>query len=385
MATTGSPRLLTVEELPSLFHDLKPVPQDDGPNPVCQIDYSPAFTAAYDYLRAVLRTNEQSPRALQLSHLCLTLNPANYTVWHFRRLCLRAISSTSLTTGSSTTSSATAVQHQTDPALIQSDLELAAALGGTNPKNYQLWYHRRALLEQVVDTDTLLADYLPAELDYIHSVLQQDGKNYHAYSHRQWIVKAVNDKDVWNRELDFCDALIQADPRNNSAWNQRWFAVHHAASRPTQTSLDLVTAVQEIDYAIAGARLDPCNESPWRYLIGLVREQVYNTTNNNNDTNTNTATAMDTLLTTCIDKTLSVRAVLQEAGRDPATCSNLSSALVDLLEFQASVPALEQAVVLADGLAEEYDLIRKTYWRMRSKQIQQALVVVVEAAAAVPE
>ncbi|KAL7520052.1 LOW QUALITY PROTEIN: hypothetical protein ACHAWX_004804 [Stephanocyclus meneghinianus] len=34
-----------------------------------------------------------------------------------------------------------------DEEVIEKDLKFADTLGGTNPKNYQLWYHRRALLE----------------------------------------------------------------------------------------------------------------------------------------------------------------------------------------------------------------------------------------------
>ena len=44
--------LVTVEEIQDLFSDVKPVPQDDGPDPVCVISYPPAFSLAYDYMRA---------------------------------------------------------------------------------------------------------------------------------------------------------------------------------------------------------------------------------------------------------------------------------------------------------------------------------------------
>ena len=32
-------------------------------------------------------------------------------------------------------------------------------------------------------------------------------------------------------------------------------------------------ADKEVNYAICGAELDPYNESPWRYLIGVLVEQ----------------------------------------------------------------------------------------------------------------
>ena len=120
-------------------------------------------------------------RSLKLSALCLKLNPANYTVWHYRRQCLQSLG--------------------IDTEGVRKDLDLAANLGGGNPKNYQIWYHRRALLEQ--NPGNLLQDFLEKELEYIAEVLEEDSKNYHAWSHRQWIIQAVNDEEVWKSEVDY--------------------------------------------------------------------------------------------------------------------------------------------------------------------------------------
>lgn len=51
----------------------------------------------------------------------MKLNPANYTAWHFRRECLKRLDG-----------------YQTNSAAVQQELDLAAALGGSNPKNYQV-------------------------------------------------------------------------------------------------------------------------------------------------------------------------------------------------------------------------------------------------------
>lgn len=165
---------LTVEELPLVFSDITPIPQNDGP--VCRIAYKPDFAEAHNYMRAILKADERSARALRLTQLCLQQNPANYTVWHFRRLCLDSVGLD-----------------------LQQDLDMAASLGGSNPKNYQLWYHRRALLETV----GLDSEKVNAELSYVGSVLEEDGKNYHAWSHRQWLLKTINSEDFWNSELDY--------------------------------------------------------------------------------------------------------------------------------------------------------------------------------------
>ena len=98
------------------LQDVTPVPQDDGPEPVCSIAYAPEFVEAHDYLRAFLKADERSQRALDVTTVCVKANPANYTVWHFRRRCLAALSAGS---------------DGIDVERIERDLEFADNLGGT--------------------------------------------------------------------------------------------------------------------------------------------------------------------------------------------------------------------------------------------------------------
>ena len=61
--------MLSQEELSEVFSDVTPIPQDDGPNPVCAIDYSPQFIQAYDYMRAILKMGEKSGEFIIISLL----------------------------------------------------------------------------------------------------------------------------------------------------------------------------------------------------------------------------------------------------------------------------------------------------------------------------
>ena len=113
----------------SYLSDIEPIPQDDGPDPVCSIAYSKEFTQAFDYLRALLKEDVSSKNAvsaLKLTTSCLKLNPANYTVWHFRRRCLIALSSTEGKSELDDTNAKTI-----DVELMEKDLEFADRLGGT--------------------------------------------------------------------------------------------------------------------------------------------------------------------------------------------------------------------------------------------------------------
>lgn len=67
-----------------------------------------------DMFRAVLRSNELSRRTLLLSEAVIDCNSANYSAWHFRRLCLERLGSD-----------------------LNAELEWVATVALDTPKNYQ--------------------------------------------------------------------------------------------------------------------------------------------------------------------------------------------------------------------------------------------------------
>ncbi|EED94535.1 RAB geranylgeranyl transferase [Thalassiosira pseudonana CCMP1335] len=333
-----------MNDLPSLFPDITPIPQSTTPEPpVCSIAYTPEFSQAHDYLRALLAIDEQSERAFHLTTVCLKMNAANYTVWHYRRRCLAA----------------TTTPSTVDDERIEEDLQFADDLGGTNPKNYQLWYHRRALLEFRLGA-------AKKELDYVDKILDDDSKNYHAWSHRQWIIRTINNPQLWSSEIEYSHSKILSDPRNNSAWNQRWFATHEGQIASTNASAH---------YALCGAKIDPFNESPWRYLIGVLVEQ-WRSVHRGGSTKEEIAN-VTTLYREYITE---VRGMKQSWDENRPSddcpdgpCVSLMSALVDLLEvFTEEKEMLTEAQTLCGELMLE-DPVRRKYWRKRQTMVAKWL------------
>lgn len=415
-----------VDDIPIVFADVTPVDVATEPTPVAAIDYSAdPWRTVFGYMRAVVVQQQQaaeySPRTLKLTATSLRLNPANYTVWHFRRQCLYSLHS-------SLPSKSLHDDNDNSNDYIVADLELAASLGGDNPKNYQIWYHRRALLERSLvssvsnnDTKTSSVDnnnnygrrqqqflnYVPGELEYLQTVLRADGKNYHAWSHRQWIVATAtachnnanrqeekqepdenddvdDNQKLWNSEIDFINDMLYRDVRNNSAWNHRWFVQHlggfgvgTAKQHIKGAVLSPAMATEEMEYALSAASVDPYNESCWVYFAAVLKEQV----NCLED-----ASLVVALLTKSQERVRAVESdllidkdnILSDSliigvERSKVASRYLIGTLVDMFEWKSDVLSLREAIPLCIGLEQKHDVIRNNYWVLRRRRIQQAL------------
>uniref|UniRef100_A0A6B2LBA1 Protein farnesyltransferase/geranylgeranyltransferase type-1 subunit alpha n=1 Tax=Arcella intermedia TaxID=1963864 RepID=A0A6B2LBA1_9EUKA len=183
-----------------------------------------------NYLRAFLRKDERSERALEVTKEAIALNPANYTAWHYRRVILDALK-----------------------ADYQAELAYVTQMAMDNPKNYQIWHHRQVVVERLGDASK--------ELEFVGEILEEDAKNYHAWSHRQWVIRKWG---LWENELAYCEKLLSLDIRNNSAWNQRYFVAAHEG-----LSKEVIS--REIDFAISKISRTPNNESAWNYLLGVIK------------------------------------------------------------------------------------------------------------------
>lgn len=113
---------------------------------------------AYDYFRAILKSGEKSERVLALTEDCAWLNPANYTVWQYRRETLEELNKD-----------------------LKAELKFIGKVINFHTKNYQVWHHRRAIVEGLQNPSE--------ELEFTEKILQDEAKNYHAWQYRQWCIK----------------------------------------------------------------------------------------------------------------------------------------------------------------------------------------------------
>jgi len=224
------------------WSDMKPIPEHPSMDvpPVCHIAYSERFRETMDYFRAVLFTEEFSERALALSQEAILCNQSNYTAWHYRRECLVAL--------------------KAPVSRWAEELKLVEMVAEINPKNYQLWYHRQAVVRRTGDVQV--------ELKFCRDCIKKDSKNYHAWAHRQWVLDQFADDAMWAAERTFIEGLLAEDVRNNSAWNQRFFVIKKTLKDgATKIPDDIATA--EIMFAVPLIHKSPNNECPWNYMRGV--------------------------------------------------------------------------------------------------------------------
>ena len=64
---------------------------------------------------------------------------------------------------------------------LRDELKSTNILTEYNSKNYQVWHHRKLIVEWLQDPT--------GELEFTENILKIDAKNYHVWQHRQWCIK----------------------------------------------------------------------------------------------------------------------------------------------------------------------------------------------------
>ncbi|KAF2133958.1 protein prenylyltransferase [Dothidotthia symphoricarpi CBS 119687] len=284
--------------------DIEPLPQDDGGmHPLAAIAYTEEYSEAMGYLRAVMAKNEFSDRVLGLTEHIIGMNPAHYTVWLYR---------------------AKTISQLGKP--LKDEIAWLNPTALKHLKNYQIWHHRQTIIDALGSSE--------GESKFVNTMLEQDSKNYHVWSYRQWLVKRF---DLFDKpeELAWTESMIDADVRNNSAWNHRHYLVFGRGEKPSEEVVK-----RELEYTKTAIRKAPQNQSPWNYLLGIVRAAQ-------------------------LPKSTLKEFALEFADLQRPDEIYSSHALDLLADIYAEDGGKDEAEKALSLLATKYDPIRANYWNFR--------------------
>uniref|UniRef100_A0A7E4VPY1 Protein farnesyltransferase/geranylgeranyltransferase type-1 subunit alpha n=1 Tax=Panagrellus redivivus TaxID=6233 RepID=A0A7E4VPY1_PANRE len=215
------------------WSDVTPIYNTAEEDSVVKIALRDEFVDAFAYLRAVMNSREVSARAFDLTTHCTVLNPANYSVWEYRRFLLKELNED-----------------------LKKELKFTEATIEENLKNYQVWHHRREIVLRINEPKV--------NMHFINEILRNDAKNYHAWQHRVFLVRHF--KCPLEPERVVSERFIAQDLFNNSAWTYRFFVISEMSNDFENTEI----IDSEIHFALTWINKMINNASSWSYLTGLM-------------------------------------------------------------------------------------------------------------------
>ena len=282
---------------------ITPVPQFSENVKILQIKYSEQDKKIMNIFRAVLLSKEISLRVYDLTSLVLSFFPTNYACWVLRRECLDKV-------------------KEIDP---NQELVWLDDIMVENQKNYQIWHHRKLLIEKINDASH--------EKKILNDVFLTEPKNFHAWTHRIWMIRRFNNVEG---EFDFIEDMLKNDIKNNSVWNYRFFLVQFN----NNNKLDKETVEKEIKYALNKIKINPNNECPYCYIRGFINKSGF--------------------------KYNDFSFVKEELEKNVKTKDNNSYGLMLLLDYYEEEKNKEKFEEIIAKLIK-VDYIRKKYYRWRKE------------------
>jgi protein farnesyltransferase/geranylgeranyltransferase type-1 subunit alpha len=216
---------------------INPVPQFSDKVKILKIKYTKQDTKLMDIFRAVLLSKEISYRVYELTSLIISFFPTNYNAWVLRRQCLDKVKEID----------ALQELNWLDEMMVE------------NQKNYQIWHHRKLLIEKINNATH--------EKKILNDVFEYEPKNFHAWTHRIWMIRRFNNVEG---EFEFIDSMLKNDIKNNSVWNYRFFLIQYI-----NKNLNKDKITEEIKYALEKIKLCPNNECPYCYIRGFITKFGY--------------------------------------------------------------------------------------------------------------
>jgi protein farnesyltransferase/geranylgeranyltransferase type-1 subunit alpha len=208
---------------------------------------------------------------------------------------------------------------------MREELEWLDSITVDNQKNYQIWHHRKVIIEKLNDPTH--------EKSLLDEVFEDEPKNFHAWCHRIWVVRRFN---LYDGELEFIEKKLQEDIRNNSVWNYRFFFINYLYTTPSDKII-----MKEIEYTLDKLIQVPMNESPYSYIRGWL-----NPTSN-------------------ILKYSEIKSTLENIVGNYPECYHAYSLLLDWYEQEGNKAKCSEII---DTLID-VDYIRAKYWAWRKNNL----------------
>lgn len=130
-----------------------------------------------------------------------------------------------------------------------------------NPKSYSVWYHRRWCIGRYFSQDK---QFLADELQLCDRLLEVDGRNFHGWNHRRFIVGLLDSAEF---ELLFTEKLLFRNFSNYSAWHNRSMLLESEFKREGGAEAILISLEKEISLVRKAYYTEPSDQSAWMYLL----------------------------------------------------------------------------------------------------------------------
>ena len=329
---------------------------------LCKIMYSNEYIHKMRLFNTLLKSKEYSERSLYITGEIINLIPAYYTAWNFRFQILQHIIE-NITENWQTNNEDTFQDVKSCiVSKLNDELDLLDEFTLNNPKNYQIWSYRQAILSKLHPNPSF-----QRETPIIQMMLDDDTKNHHVWSYRKWCCKFFffsqeNKKEIKNTILNlsnewaFVDAFVERDIYNNSAWCHRNYILQQLQTNDNKAN-HLLEIQSEIQYTKEKIDLAPHNISPWAYLKFLYEYE-------NKYENGYSASHLNKYEDSKKQEIIEFIKIYQE------TTSFSLEYLAHFYTLFDSVLYHAEIIKLYTLLIEKYDPIRKNYWKHKIKTLQ---------------
>lgn len=168
--------------------DIEPMEVSEWDGDGFCVKYTEEYKDLFGYFHAIMKKDEISERAVEISERVIEQVPSHYTAWWYKYHVLKKLGN---------------IDFEKENQWINGILM-------ENPKNYQLWFYKEWLFKRCDVVD---------QISFFEHMLNSDSKNFHLWSF------AIFYGERWNKQAEIYQLAldeIKRDVRNNSAWNARY-------------------------------------------------------------------------------------------------------------------------------------------------------------------